>query len=67
MGQNAESAHDVGKVSFTFFFLLLFPIFQFQSDLNSNKILICTHTKISHECKVHVLSLFIYLLLYLFI
>jgi hypothetical protein len=57
------------RASFLFSFFFYFPIFQFQLDFkfkqSSN-----LHTKkniFQHECKVHALCLFIYLLPYLFI
>jgi hypothetical protein len=49
------------------FFSFLFPIFKFQLYLNSNQVIICTTKIFQHECKGHVLSVFIYLLPYLFI
>jgi hypothetical protein len=52
---------------FFFSFLFLFPIFKFQLDLNSNKILICTKnfpTWMQGSC-INFIHLFITLLIYL--
>jgi hypothetical protein len=71
MGRRARISAQV-TVSIFYIYILsilfFFSNFQFQLDLNSNRVLICTHKKIfPHVGKVNVLSLFIYLFSHLFI